>query len=388
MKRREFIVKTGTVFAAIGVVGRRAVAEPCAPALRVVGGDSGPIPRCDIGETISDIAANLGPGEFTDMPLEAQNPLTKHNPEISWQTICWYDEVRKEIQYMGAPQQSVSTDHQHYIFDETTNTWRTTGQALFPSTGHIWSSAFDPATGDYFFKRMAGEQHVQWMQRSVEAGRGATNSPWKRTSGHPELAEAPTQKAGMAWHPNLYGGGDGGLAIFSNDRILGWRKSTDSWHDIWVFGGKERYSNMRNGSGIYIPGRDEVILGTGRDGNTLLYVKAGSSGRPGDAGVRGQTPIVISGYDAASAGAVLAHPSDSSRILLLANNTGSKVWDSKDGGLTWRLTTWSHPFGTMKGSSGSANVRCTIAPHGLIAGLTSRSNQSVGPTFRLWRPRV
>jgi hypothetical protein len=100
-----------------------------------------------------------------------------------------------------------------------------------------------------------------WMKRSVEAGRGGANSPWKRTSGHPELAETPTQKAGMAWHPNLFGTGNGGLAVFSNDRIIGWRKSTDSWHDIWIFGGKEKYSNMRNGSGIYIAGRDEVIFG-------------------------------------------------------------------------------------------------------------------------------
>jgi hypothetical protein len=190
----------------------------------------------------------------------------------------------------------------------------------------------------------------------------------------------------MAWHPNLFGAGNGGLAVFSNDRIIGWRKSTDSWHDIWVFGGKEKYSNMRNGSGIYIAGRDEVILGTGRDGNTLLYVEAGSSGRPGGAGVRGQTPINVSGYHDSTSGAVLTHPADDARVLLLANNTGSKVWNSMDGGQSWNLATWSHPFGKMAGADGSTNVRCTITPYGVIAGLTSRANRSIAPTFRLWRP--
>ena len=391
MKRRQFLSGCGLLLASSVAGVRTATAAPCPPpSLDVEGGASQASGLCPAGEneTLRQVAEALAPGEFADLPQSAQNPLTLHNPEISWQTICWYDEARGEIQYMGAPQASFTTDHQHYIFDERTSTWRTTGQRLFPSIGHVWSSAFDPATGDFYFKRMVDDTHVKWMRRSVEAGRGAQNSPWTQTSGHPELAERPHQKSGMAWHPNLFGAGDGGLAILSNDRIIGWRKSTDTWHDVWVFGDNQSYSFTREGTGIYLPARDEVILGTGLGSRTLLYVSAGSGGNPGSAGPRGDTPIEVRGHSGSNSGAILLHPSVSSRILLLENNTGSRVWTSDDDGASWTRPNWSHPFGSMSGANGSNNVRCTVSSHGVVVGLTSRATSSASPTFRVWKPRT
>lgn len=395
MRRREFLSKCGLLIGGLGVAARDTSAAPCRPTeLSALGGTSEASVDCEIdqtgvGDTLQQIAEALSPGNYADMPLSAQNPLTLVNPEISWQTICWYDESRSELQYMGAPQASFTIDHQHYIFDERTNRWRTTGQSLFPSTGHIWSSAFDPATGDYFFKRMTtDDETIRWMQRSVEAGAGTTNDPWTRTSGTPELGQTPGQKCGMAWHPNLFGSGDGGIAVFSNDRVVGWRKSTDSWSDIWVFGGNQSYSNLRNGSGIYLPGSDEVILGTGVDANTLLYVEAGSGGSPGRAGVRGTTPVPVSGRVSTGNSAILVDPTNSDRVLMTENATGRRVWASNNGGADWSQSNGNHPFAGLAGAGNNGFVVCSIAKYGVIAGLTSRTSQTVTPTFRVWKPGV
>ena len=132
--------------------------------------------------------------------------------------------------------------------------------------------------------------------------------------------------------------------------------------------------------------RSKIVLGTGTDSKTLLYVNAGSGGSPGTSGVRGTTPVAVTGHNAAGTGAILTHPGNDDRILLMENNSGRRVWISDDGAEKWSLTGWEHPFYNMPGANGSDHVRCTVSAYGVVVGLTSRANSSVSSTFRIWKP--
>jgi len=362
------------------ILAGRVYGDPCPPQMT----GSAPVPCGSRSSQLAELASGLGVGKSRDF-IEGQNPLTIYAPEISWQTICWYDEARMELQYMGGPQASVSSTHQHYIYNEASNTWRTTGQALFPGNGHIWATAFDPETGDYFFKGKDSGSVVYWMKRQIEAGQGKDSSPWTSTSPEAYISDSPTQQNGMAWHPNLFGRRDGGLAIFSDTEIVAWRRASDTWTIVWDFGADRSFSHARNGSGLYLRMTDEVILGTGVDNNTLVSVAAGSDGRPGIAEVRGTTPLPISGRPNGGFGKILVHPRDPGRILILENVDNNRVWSSFDAGSTWSLDNQRHPFLGLDGVN-NGYVAATVAGYGVIVGLSSRVSDDAAPTFRLWKP--
>ena len=171
MKRCSFL--KGTVGVIAGVTsGVKVVtaADPCPPD---ISGASN-TPQCGVtsSTSLSEAAASIGPGQsiqFVKNTLQAPE-------DIQWQVqTIWYDSVRGELQYMGKPASSQSLNYSHYVFKESTNAWSTSGQSLFPGTGHVWDVTFDPVNGDYWFRRY-NDNVLRWFDRSDGA-----NGTWKQT---------------------------------------------------------------------------------------------------------------------------------------------------------------------------------------------------------------
>jgi hypothetical protein len=309
-------------------------------------------------------AGMISPGQWVNF-TRGINPLTWHQYEISWQTIWHYDAGRKEAQYMGKPQSNLSLRHSHYIYEEATNTYRTTGQSLFQGTGHIWSSAYDPGSGDFFFHRWA-DNNVRWMKYATES--------WTTTSSTSLISSGSVAPAnGMAYHPNLFGQGEGGLVLCTRSKILAWRRSNDSWSTIKSLSGGE--ANFAGGSGIYLPGFDAVLIGTG-DGGPLWRLGAGSGGATGTPINLGRPPRNIAGVGQATASKLIQDPNDDSNLLLLEYNGTQKVWTSTDGGDNWTEESYQHGF-----DFGSAEFIVTpVTPYGVCWAITSHFGS------RLWKP--
>ena len=77
----------------------------------------------------------------------------------------------------------------------------------------------NPDNGDLFLMAGNGADFAYWYRRSLDN--------WTTTSSG--ALPGTNHRGGVAYHPNLYGTGDGGLVASTNFSIWGWRKSTDSW---------------------------------------------------------------------------------------------------------------------------------------------------------------
>lgn len=308
--------------------------------------------------------------------------------DIQWMTTCiFYDATRKELQYMGKPASSQSTNHRHYIYNETTNTWRTTGTSLFPSLGHIWSATFDPDVGDYYFHR-SNDLFVRRMNRNVEAGGGISNNPWTQTSSDSAVISGNQPPvAAVGWHPHLYGTNDGGLVDWRTLYVMGWRKATDTWNVIggeYYFDGK--FFNNASGCAAYLPGLQKIILASTGTQQRMMSIAAGSNGTTAPVVDLGTGPIGIVG-DNGNSGKLIVDPTNSSYALILRHNSPYTVWRSTDGGVSWD-TIGTHPFTTVNMSSESNGTwTCGSLPdHGVVVGMSSNGNGN--GTFRLWKPPV
>lgn len=358
---------------------------------------SNPFPivvRADGPTVLATAAASLGPGEWIDFP-EGLNPLARAL-DIQWNTVTmYYDPLRRELQYMGKPASGQSLEHRHYIYDEATNTWRTTGRALFPGTGHIWSHAFDPVTGNYYFHRWT-DDFVWIMDRSVEAGAGETNAPWRQTrrQSEPDLGGSNAGPvAALCWHPSLFGADRPGLIDYGKFRLFAWDPASDTWHVMARYGTGSPFWAHAGGQGVYVPALDRAVLGTGKDqgyGRPLIAVDA-EAGLEEDgiaAGVirsLGDPPRMVSGTGGTTISArFLPHPSDPRKLVMLETYGESAVWVSEDGGATWAQSSDPHPFNGMPADSRGMWTCGAIPAHGVVWAMTSRGDGD--GSSRLWRP--
>jgi hypothetical protein len=325
------------------------------------------------------VASNLSAGQSVDF-VSGRNPLTVHNPEISWQNVAvFYDPTRREIQYAGKPQSGKSLDFSHYIFDEASNLWRTTGQNLFPGNGHIWVAAFDPETGDYFFHRQS-ESSIRWMRRSGET--------WFSTSSQQGLlGQSNNTITALVYHPNLFGSGDGGLIAQSPNNIFAWRRTSNSWSTL------ASGSYGKGGQGIYLPWNDTALFGGG-DFNgfkgAFYRISAGAAGSPSksiaDLGVN--TPITVGSAGGSTAiGKIVIDPVRANRLLLLETFGSERVWASANNGDSWQSTGIRHPFANLAGYGYNGYTANSIPEYGVVFGLTSNTSLEKA-TFRLWKPNI
>ena len=379
MKRRSFLKGALGAIATSSGLSRVAVAGPCAPPL--VGA---PNPQCGVPPaSLSETAAGLAPGQsaqFTKNTLQRQE-------DIQWQLqTIWYDAPRGELQYMGKPASSQSQNHSHYIYTEATDSWSTTGQSLFPGFGHIWNVTFDPINGDYWF-RPYNSNSLRWYDRSA--------STWKETVSQtsPALNSGNASFAAMGWHPNLFGPGEPGIFIWAVFRFFAYNLSTQSFSVLTPsnFSSSSPYYDRKNGQALYLPGSDQLICFADDRGNghsaVIVEAGAGNSSNVVSAGLVSTTsapPILVyGGGGTANHGHVVHHPNDANRLLLLDEHGSSRVWQSTNSGASWQQQSYTHPFQAMNNWSAGEYTVGTIAPYGVIVGMTS--NSSGGETV-LWKP--
>ncbi len=345
-------------------------------------------------------AASLKPGQHLDVP-EMKNPFS-NRLDIQWMTVCaYYDAVHKEIQYMGkfASGQDPTGRFHHYLYEETTNKWYKTGPGSLRgngTTGHIWNTAFDFETGDYYIQPYGREflcrfNRAKWISAGKPAGaklklplvkRAPIKVPsyWSfKTATADILYSSAANLNGMAVHPNLFGKGDKGVVACGAIYIWGYRTSTNKWHHLSRNFYKEKpvRGGQTGGAGWYIPSADSTVVG----GHTIWRVPAGKDGKhPANAEHGAFTPIRLRGGGGSKGGfgKQIIDPTDPNRLIILEVGGKSRVWASSDLGQSWTLQDFSHPFNSMGTTAWTA---CSISTHGVMMGLKSGR----GFQARLWK---
>jgi hypothetical protein len=129
---------------------------------------------------------------------------------------------------------------------------------------------------------------------------------------------------------------------------------------------------------------------TGSSRRPVIEVHAGA-GNSSDAEAErsivyhGEAPAVIYGAGADGRHAKLvAHPSDPGQILLLEGYGTDRVWASTNGGGSWSLKGFTHPFGNMGGWVNHWTIG-RISEYGVILAMSSDGN---GGRSILWSPPV
>lgn len=378
MKRRDFMAASGAVLTTV-LSDRLDAQVPCPPNF-----DGTQNPACIAGNSsLAARAAALGLGE-SDLNIEAlRNTLataSSQRYDISWcSVLSFYDANRREIQYMGKSQSSQSGRYVHYIYSEANGSWRTTGTNLGSGTGHIYTCAFDPDNGEYFF--------LNWGANNVRRYNRANDS-WSDTPTNNNLPGGYEWNSGMVYHPNLFGARDGGLifcpSFASNAQV--WRRSTNSWSTL---NGVSAQNSENNGAqGIYIPGLDAAMI-AGFSGN-VYRIDAGSGGSIGSVtslGDQGTPNIGWMANQSSGAGKAVIDPNNPSRVLVLEFGGSSRVWASTSAGDSWSQV-GTHPFGSMNGANNNISY-LSIADYGVIVGLTSTISPSA-PWSRvgMWKVNV
>jgi len=362
-------------------------------------------------------AAGLLAGSYEDLATGTGMSANGFSDDydIQWMSICAYwDATRKELHYMGKDASTYQTSlgpgiFQHHLFDANTDTWYNplryeligTG-----TTGHIWQTALDDETGDYYIQCRLDEL-ARYFDRSVWESNGKQNATlsvlpsWWNNSTSQNLSLIGDGGAetvnGMAWHPNCFGSGVKGLVIAGTQSVWGWDPSGDDWYTLsssfrddtsaWVG------ANGNGGGGVYCPSGDVAVVGTGLL-NTLANgpawkVPAGSSlANRTDASYGAATSVLVVGGNGGSSGKMLQHPSNPDQLLLLVNGVNGggvngDVYKSDDYGVSWSDAGYDHPFANWGVSAGSYLwTAASIVGSGVIVGLKSKT----GFGARMWKP--
>lgn len=351
----------------------------------------GPITVTSSSTALSDAAANLGSGQFQTWDANIGN-APGYQELIYVTTTAHYDATRREIQYLGkGAGASGNFNHRHFIYSESSRQWRTTGTTLFPDFGHAWCCAMDGDTGDYYFHRNV-QNYLERMVRSVEAGQGTANSPWTTTS-QPSVGyvRPPNNyvQAGMAYHPNLFGTGDGGIFLWQGVQytpqdayMWTWRKSTNTWYRSATNYYGSAYYAHQSGHGIYVPGLDAVIIAAnGPGGQRLISVPAGAGTTHAFTDL-GAGPMTIEGNSGGSA-CMVVDPANTSHILVLRKTSPYTYWRSTNGGSTWS-SPGTHGFGGLTFDTAGSWIACSIPDYGIVWAMADDgcSAGNVG----IWKP--
>lgn len=376
MKRRKFLIDSASAVAGLAATGN-VFAAPCPPLLD--NNSNGNCPVISGGGDLSSVAAKLGAGQtaaFTSNTTQREN-------DIQWMTkALHYDPVHGEIRYIGKPASGQSRDWVHYEYRETSDSWSRLG-VVANGAGHSWLSTMDPATGDYYWNDGQGSDVIHRYDRNSRV--------WRNISLN------NTQIGSLAHHPNLFGAGNPGIFIWEGDSYYCYRLSDGSMHNVGPTEGSGgitgKTSRCRNGTGDYVASRNSVVCGakgweTGSTRRPAIEVKAGAGNSSNAASegtivYQGEAPVVIYGGGGGSRhGKLVSHPSDGARVLLLEGFGTDRVWDSTDGGNSWNLKSYNHPFGNMNGWVDHWTLG-RISEYGIIVAMSSDGN---GGQTILWKP--
>lgn len=352
-----------------------------------------------VASALATAAGGLSAGSWTTF---TGPPTAIGTFGISWQGVtAWWDAGNLEFQFSAKAQSGGA--YSHWIYSAATDSWRSTTTDLIPGAlGHVWNVGFDINTGDYYYlAQNASEEFVRYMDRSAEAGAGQTNSPWTQTAtATPDDIRGGSPEGCVHFHPNLYGSGDGGLILWGLTFMSAWRQSTDTWTRLAGYGGSASpYWSQSNGGGIYLPGYDRLVMGTGFSASAqsprFMVVEAGSGGS-----LEANSPnfalhsppaavekVINSTSAALPWGKLVVDPANDSRLMILEAGPPHRVWTDTSGGEgPWALESYTHPFAAnlplSSGDAGSWTVGHCLT-YGVLWGMAynGTTSQSI-----LWKP--
>lgn len=271
--------------------------------------------------------------------FETQSALNENH--IAWETAWFHDAINGRVHLMGKAQNADSS-WAHIYYDEATDAFVTVGTELWENPGHIYGNfTIDAETGDLYCARGGMDNNswdnyrrLRWWKHSEQDWDSlAPVSANIRDAG----SGLDSHCNGVAYHPNLYGSGVGGLVVHQQSITMFWRKSNDVVEETThsdLYGSKE-------GAAVYWPSEDCVICG-GSDGEQHVRIDPNGGNKPTMTNL-GNPPIPTAGHShlGSAVGSLHVHPGDPTKLVILELN-GARVWTSSDG------DSWSqvddHPF--------------------------------------------
>lgn len=340
---------------------------------------------------LSITAAELGPGDSSTvlngsgLGSSAGQTAADTRQTIQWGNRFFYDHGRG-IFIMAGKDASAGggTGHRSTsIYTASSDSWATSGRFHIDGveTGHIYESpAYDPADGTLYINQWGTEHFERWTVGSP------LDSGWTPTSsdplGHWAQDAAPVNKA-AAWHPNLFGAGDGGLVFPCNIdqsptmQVRAWRKLTDTYHG---FSSTEHdsTSDTNSGSCVYVASGDYAIVTFGF-GNTYR-IPAGSGGALGTPTLLSNPPIICSYTNSGARGMLFDDPAGVGGPYILEKCGTNRVWRFISN--AWSLRGYTHP---LPGGSATADASWYVASCSPL-GVFVSYRRSGDPPLRIWEP--
>lgn len=287
-----------------------------------------------------DACNALSVGSYASFSSGAQSAF--NNLDLAWQTAFWHTTQNHRIHLFGKPA-NADTNWKHQYYNVSTNTWTVVSSGQWNNPGHVYgNSTGDSSTGDVYIAR--GGMDNAGADNYKKIARYQTGSGWGYVpaSGDIYASGLVSHSNGVAYHPNLFGSGDGGLVIDQQFRTMFWRKSTDAVYD--TAHGDSVYGNNA-GAAVYWPAQDCVVVGGGYDAGIKLLLKITPNGvaTPTSTALSAP-PIATGGYShqgGVQFGSLHVHPGNANKLMILETN-GQRAWTSTDGN-TWTQVS-DHPF--------------------------------------------
>ena len=326
-----------------------------------------PAPSPGYGSDLQVQGDGLSPGSVYN-GLAVQPYFTEF--DLNWHVSNQlYDVYRQEIHVLGKPQScNAAGCWKHIVYDIQGDSWSqiTAGISSIAAAGHIYgNAAMDSGTGEIYLTVGSNTDNPyrynpvsrSWSQMGIDMNPGAVS----------------THGNGVAWHPNLYGTGDGGLIVNHENGNMYWRKATGATA-VQNYGSSGDGQNT--GVGQYFAFQDKAMLGNTGE---YVHVNDGNDGTRGTMTEIGNPPVKICGCssEGAAYGHLVQHPFDHTKMLLLERPSSSRVWSTRDLE-NWTLENYTHPFNSIK-----EWTSVSIPDHGVIfaVGKEGATNMT-----RLWKP--
>lgn len=302
--------------------------------------------------------------------------------DLAWQTTFHHDDVNGLVHLMGKPANSESA-WAHEFYNVATSSWTVISQTMWNNYGHIYGNfAMDYATGDLYQSRStgtgAGTVDNPLRVRHFIRANGLALSSWgvipTDRDYEASIGGAEAHANGVAYHPNLYGTGDGGLLMGNQTWIYSIRKSTNVVQKL-----STPYMGDKEGAGCYWPAQNAAFIGG--SGGVLMRVtpNATAGGTPVVTSM-GTPPIDTAGHSHLSGsgfGSLHVHPGNPNKLLIL-ETAGQRVYESTNGS-TWTQV-GNHPFNRVP------RVVCSL--RGNLGCFWAIGRDGSGNFSHLWRPPV
>jgi hypothetical protein len=296
----------------------------------------------DANAALSQACAALSSGQSATFAKGVQSAYQQE--DVEWQSAFYHDDQSNGfIHLLGKPANNDGA-WKHQYFNTSTGLWTVVSTAFANGPGHIYgNTALDVGTGNLY--QSCGDISSSLKVHRWRKSGGWDNVPVTHTISGAALND---HSNGLAYNPNLYGPGAGGLVIEQQGATFFWHEATDTveltGHDTGQYGDRE-------GIGVYWPAKNCCILGgsdiMGFVGHQVMVTPNATAGAKPVATDVGVPPIPTGGHSASGGlqfGSLHVHPGNPNKLLLLETN-GQRAWTATLSGstLTWTQI-GNHPF--------------------------------------------